>query len=158
LDGDGIGRRREVPEYVVFLERLYRETRWAELAPSGWPDEVKGQFLADQFALQRRHYLAHYADASFDVIEHRGLPIGRLYVFRGPRDHRIVDISLLEDWRGRGIGSALLQEMLDEAGAAGKTVSIHVEVFNPAQRLYQRLGFRAVEQSGPYWRMEWTRP
>jgi ribosomal protein S18 acetylase RimI-like enzyme len=34
-------------------------------------------------------------------------------------------------------------------------VTIHVEVFNPALRLYERLGFKKVAENGPYHLMEW---
>ena len=70
---------------------------------------------------------------------------------------RIVDIALLPECRNRGVGTALLQAAMNEAAAAGKTVSIHVEKFNPAQRLYRRLDFHEISESGPYWLMEWRR-
>ena len=67
----------------------------------------------------------------------------------------MVDIALLPDWRGRGVGTALTQPVIAEARAAGKTVSISVEKHNPAERLYRRLGFREVADEGVHWIMEW---
>ncbi|HEX6939117.1 MAG TPA: GNAT family N-acetyltransferase, partial [Longimicrobiales bacterium] len=64
------------------------------------------------------------------------------------------DIALLPEHRGRGIGTALLEALIAEADAAGKPVSIHVEQYNPARRLYARLGFREVEDLGVYVFME----
>ena len=78
------------------------------------------------------------------------MPVGRLYVDRWPREVRIVDISLLPEHRGRGLGGALLAAVFAEADAAGKPVSIHVERFNPALRLYTRLGFAFREDKGVY--------
>jgi hypothetical protein len=40
--------------------------------------------------------------------------------------------------------------------AAGKPLRIHVEGFNPALRLYERLGFRQIEDKGVYLFMEWS--
>ena len=85
-------------------------------------------------------------------------PLGRLYVHRGETDIRIVDIALLPEHRGRGIGSHLLRAILDEAAKRGRTVSIHVERFNPALRLYERLGFAHVADTGVYYLMEWRPP
>jgi ribosomal protein S18 acetylase RimI-like enzyme len=82
-------------------------------------------------------------------------PAGRLYVARWQREIRIVDIALLPAFRGRGIGSRLITELLEEGSRKGKNVSIHVETFNPAFRLYQRLGFEVVEDKGVYLLMEW---
>jgi predicted GNAT family acetyltransferase len=67
-----------------------------------------------------------------------------------------MDIALLPDFRGAGLGTALLAGLFAEATAAGKTVTIHVEGFNPARRLYERLGFRQIGEHGVYHLMEWT--
>ncbi len=84
--------------------------------------------------------------------------IGRLYLERLPSQHRIIDIAFLPEYRGRGLGEALLRDLLDEAAAAGKPVSIHVEKLNPAMRLYRRLGFVTEEDKGIYDLMRWTAP
>jgi ribosomal protein S18 acetylase RimI-like enzyme len=68
----------------------------------------------------------------------------------------VLDIALLPEHRGRGIGAWLLTDVLAEAGAAAKPVQIHVERFNPAQRLYDRLGFRQIADEGVYLRLEWN--
>jgi GNAT superfamily N-acetyltransferase len=135
---------------VPFLARLYASTREEELAAVGWAEEQKAEFLRQQFDAQRAWYAEQYASATFDVIEVAGEPAGRLYVARWPREVRIVDISLLPAWREHGIGSRLLQALFAEADAAGKPVSIHVERFNRARRLYQRLGFALREDKGVY--------
>ena len=61
-----------------------------------------------------------------------------------------MDIALLPEHRGAGIGAQLLRELQEEARSAGKSLTIHVERFNPALRLYERLGFRQVEDKGVY--------
>lgn len=85
-----------------------------------------------------------------------GKDIGRLYLERWPSQHRIIDIAFLPTHRGQGLGAALLRDLLDEAAIAGKAVSIHVEKFNPAMRLYRRLGFKTEEDKGVYDLMRWT--
>ncbi|NHA01978.1 GNAT family N-acetyltransferase [Nocardioides sp. W3-2-3] len=81
---------------------------------------------------------------------------GRITLDRRPDDLRVVDLALLPAYRGRGIGGALLGRVLVEAAATGRTASIHVEVHNPARRLYERLDFRVVEDLGVYLLMRWT--
>lgn len=147
--------RAQREEDHPFLERLYISVRESEVEPLNWPEDAKRAFLADQFRMQTVHYRTHYYDAEFLIVERSGSPVGRLYVFRGPHDHRVIDISLLPETRNAGVGGALLRAVMAEAAAAGKTVSIHVEKFNPAQNLYRRLGFREIGESGPYWLMEW---
>ena len=85
-----------------------------------------------------------------------GEDIGRLYIARWPSQHCIIDIALLPEHRSKGLGEALLRDLIDEAAAVGKTVMIYVEKFNPAMRLYCRLGFEAEEDKGVYDLMRWT--
>jgi ribosomal protein S18 acetylase RimI-like enzyme len=132
----------------LFLLELYADVRAAELARVPWDDATKRAFVTQQFAAQDAHYRRHYPGATLDVVEVDGAPAGRLYVHRGERDVRIMDIALAPEYRGRGIGTALLRAVMAEAGA--RTVSIHVEANNPARRLYERLGFRPVGEHGVY--------
>jgi GNAT superfamily N-acetyltransferase len=142
-------------EDLPLLHRIYASTREEELAQTGWDDAQKAAFLDMQFHAQHTFYQEHYGDSTFEIILRRGEPAGRLYVRRSEDEILIVDIALLPEHRNQGIGTRLLRELLDEAAAAGKPVHIHVEFFNPAQRLYQRLGFRQVEDHGIYHLMEW---
>jgi len=152
----GFGLRSERQSDRAFLESLYIAVRWPELELSGWPDEAKLAFLSQQFGFQDKHYAEHYAEAEFLVLEKQGVPLGRLYLYRAKTDIRIVDISLMPEARNSGIGTALLQGVIEEAAEAGQSVSIHVEKFNPAQTLYRRLGFVQIGENGPYWLMEWA--
>lgn len=122
-----------------------------------WTQEQKDSFVASQFSAQRKHYRDHYAESQFDIVLADDVAAGRLYVFRGPKEIRIVDISLLPQFRGRGIGRGLLEGLQAEARESGKTLGIHVERYNPALRLYERLGFKTAGEEGPvYLYMRYT--
>ncbi len=152
----GLILRPETEEDLEFLYHLYASTRADEMAALDWTPEEKEAFLRMQFSAQRGHYREHYRETRFDVIEREGEAIGRLYVARWPDDIRVVDIALMPEHRGQGLGGGLMRALLDEAAAAGKSVSIHVEFFNPALRLYQRLGFQAKGADDDVYRlMEW---
>jgi ribosomal protein S18 acetylase RimI-like enzyme len=152
---DTVRFRPASEEDVPFMVRLYASTREQELRAVPWSAEEKEQFLLSQFNAQKLHYDTHYEQCEFLIIEQDGRPIGRLYIDRLPDDIRIIDIALVPEIRGKGLGRILLQEILDEAAASGRSVSIHVEHFNPAMRLYERLGFRHIDTNGVYDRMEW---
>lgn len=138
-----------------FLLEVYASTREQELAGVPWDAGQKTAFLRMQFDAQHRYYQEHYADASFDVVLVDGVPAGRLYVARWPRDVRIVDIALLPAFRGLGVGTRLLRGLQEEAAASDRTLSIHVERMNPALSLYERLEFGVAEDKGVYLFMEW---
>jgi ribosomal protein S18 acetylase RimI-like enzyme len=89
------------------------------------------------------------------VIEQDGTPTGRLYLCRRQTCLHIVDISLLPAWRDRGLGTTLLRALHESARAEAKSVTIFVEQFNPALRLYRRLGFPDLADHEVYLEMEW---
>ncbi len=135
---------------LPFLRALYASTRAEELVVLPWSAAQKRAFLDDQFAAQHSHYQRHYQGASFELLLDQGNAIGRLYVMRCSEEIRVIDIALLPEYRQRGIGAELLQGLLAEASASGRCVAVHVEKFNPARRLYQRLGFQPAEDRGAY--------
>ena len=135
---------------LPFLSALYASTRTEELRIVDWSEGQKTAFLRQQFEAQHAHYQKHYRGSDFLVIEREGDAIGRLYLARWAREHRVVDISLLPEHRRKGWGAALLNDLLDEAAAVGKPVTIHVEKFNPAMSLYRRLGFVTAGEQGAY--------
>lgn len=148
--------RPETEGDVEFLAALYASTREEEMAlVTDWPDEVKKAFLRSQFDAQTEHYKKHYSAAEYWVIEHEGLPVGRLYLHYQPKDLRIVDIALMPEWRRHGIGRKILTQLLADARDAGRNVSLHVEKMNPALRLYYDLGFKEIGEYGYYYLLEW---
>jgi ribosomal protein S18 acetylase RimI-like enzyme len=150
-----ISLRPITPADDAFLARVYASSRAEELAVTGWSEQLKEDFCRRQFDAQREYYAANYPEASFQIIERDGWPVGRLYVDRWEKEIRIVDITLLPDFRGSGMGTKLLRDLQEEARSAGKSLTIHVERFNRALGLYQRLGFEQVEDKGVYLLMEW---
>ena len=140
---------------LEFLYHLYASTRADELAQVDWNDEQKTQFLTMQFNAQHSFYQEQFGQAEFLMIEAEAKPVGRVYVDRRANEIRLIDIALVPEQRNSGLGTALLKDLLDEAQAVGLPIKIHVEKFSPAMRLYQRLGFEALEDQGVYQLMEW---
>lgn len=138
-----------------FLGQLYASTRAEEMATLDWSKDEKDIFLNVQFWAQHKHYQTQYADATFELLSLGSQPIGRLYVHRQEAEIRIVDITLLPEYRNHGLGSYFLNQLIKEAEQTHKTITIHVEKFNPAIRLYKRLGFRQINTHGIYNLMVW---
>lgn len=154
-----VSLRPETDDDIPFLCAVYASTRCEELAAAPWSDEQKADFLRMQFDAQRQHYRSHYpADTRYDVIECGGERVGRWYEARLDGERRLMDVALLPGHRNRGIGTALVRELMGRAAGENERVTLHVEFFNPAMHLYENLGFRPVEQRGVYWFMEWTPP
>lgn len=140
---------------LPLLLKIYSSTRETELAPVPWSIEEKQQFLKQQFEAQHSYYQEYFPQAKFLIIQKKGAPIGRLYRDNREDEIRLIDIALLPEFRGKGIGGKLLSEILAEAKRRDVLVRIHVEMNNPALHLYKRLGFRSIEEQGIYFLMEW---
>jgi ribosomal protein S18 acetylase RimI-like enzyme len=141
---------------TAFLFAVYASTRAEELGQTNWSAEQKTAFCSQQAQAQANHYRQHYPTAQYFIIESQQQPAGRLYVDHWEKEIRIMDIALLPSFRGKGIGTQLLRSLQNEAAEAGKLLSIHVESFNPAKRLYERLGFQVAEDKGVYQLMTWS--
>ena len=144
------------PSDRAFLYAVYASTRMEELAITGWNQEQTALFLEMQFSAQHHHYQQVYQDAEFLIVLSDGLPIGRFYVARWPKEIRIVDLALLPEFRNKGYGATILKAILSEASSDGKPVTLYVERLNPALRLYQRLGFVKTGEQGIYDAMKWA--
>ncbi len=139
-----------------FMRRLYHAVREEEMRHFPFDEERKKAFLDQQFAAQFEHYGIHYPTCERNIVEKDGEMIGRLWIDEWQDQLRLVDIALVPECRGSGIGSKLLRDILARSVASGKPVTIHVEAYNPALRLYERLGFQHVDTNGIYYLMRWT--
>ena len=140
---------------LAFLQQVYASTRMEELAVTGWSDEQKQQFCLSQFRAQDSHYRAHYPNARYQIIQWQGKDAGRLSTDHQPEELHLLDVALLPAYRGKGIGTVLLKDFQQQAAAANVPLTIYVERFNPALRLYQRLGFQQMKDEGVYLLMRW---
>jgi GNAT superfamily N-acetyltransferase len=151
-----IDLRPVTAEAAEFLYSVYASTRTDEMARVDWNAEQQEAFLRMQYRAQTRFYTENYPGAEFQVITLNDQPVGRLYIHQREDEIRIMDIALLPDHRNSGIGSSLLRDILQHGKDLNLPVTIHVEQFNPAMRLYQRMGFYPKEDKGVYVLMEWS--
>jgi len=152
----GLSLRPETDGDLPFLMQVFASTRADELALVPWAPDQKRAFLVHQFGAQRRHYRTFYPDASFGVLERNGSGIGRLYLDERQTRVHILDIALIPESRGGGIGTAILSAIQDYARIRGKGVDIFVERINPAKSLYDRMGFKVVREEEIYLEMDWS--
>lgn len=137
-----------------FLKRVYRSTREHELQKTPWTDDEKSNFIDFQFNAQHSHYSNAYKGAELNIIEYNKDDVGRLYLWETETQIRIMDIALLQDFRGKGIGTNILNRLIKKSIKSNKKLNIHVEYNNPALRLYERLGFKKTDDTGVYFFME----
>lgn len=157
LPGGGMVELRPVSDSDNdFLLSVYASTREEELAQAEWGEGQKEMFLRWQLDLQRREYETRFPDADYRVIVLDQQPAGRIWIGADNEQIRLLDIALLPQFQNRGVGTALLRRLIEEAGQQGKVLRHMVFVLNNnAERFYERLGFRQIEDFGAYKHMEW---
>jgi ribosomal protein S18 acetylase RimI-like enzyme len=143
------------PDDQEFLYTLYASTRLHEIAGFGWPTAQQEMFLRMQFNAQYRSYESAYPQAEHQIVEQDGEPIGRIMVLREKASVLLVDIALLTEHRGRGIGGELLRGLIRECARDAVPMRLQVLKTNPALRLYERLGFTCTGEDQMYIQMEW---
>jgi ribosomal protein S18 acetylase RimI-like enzyme len=139
-----------------FMIAVYASSRADEMAITGWNLEQQDAFLRMQFDAQKRSYLGQFPHAEYQVIEVDGAPCGRMIVDRSGKEILLIDIALLAQFRLKGIGAALMSQLMQEGTQTSKAIRLHVERFNPALHWYQRLGFKTASESAIYLEMVWT--
>jgi GNAT superfamily N-acetyltransferase len=136
-----------------FLHAVYASTRTAEFVNAGWGAAEIDTLLAGQFAMQDAYYRRHYRRGRFDVVLCGTMPVGRLYHDWSCREARVIDIALLPEYRGAGIGTRLMRALVAEAARRAMPMCLYVEFDNPVRSLYRRLGFAPVGENGVYEQM-----
>lgn len=142
---------------AVFERRLFETARPDAEIIAQWPAAQRQAFYDSQFALQSKHYRQYFADAAFLIVTRAGEAVGRLILDENPKEWRIVDIALMPEIRGQGVGSGLIRSVQRSAAAAGAAcLVLQVQVQNVgAWRLYERLGFKNATVSDAYAEMIW---
>jgi GNAT superfamily N-acetyltransferase len=143
-----------LPEDEDLLRAIYAATRASELEAVAWSEDESNAFIRMQFDAQTRYYAAVFPQAAHSVILVGGEPAGRMIVDRSDREIRVVDIALLPDFRGGGVGGHVVRSLLEEADASGLPVRCRVEQSNPAHRFWEQMGFVVLSFEGAHLSLE----
>jgi ribosomal protein S18 acetylase RimI-like enzyme len=151
--------RPEGPHDGDFLYALFRSHSLPVFAPLVMDDAGREALIRMQFNAQIASYRAQNPDARFDVVEIDGTAVGRLVVGGRAQQAWIVDIALLPEACGKGIGTALLSGVMARLGQQAKAVRCMVLFTNQASlRMFRRAGFVTVDSTQPFLLLEWRRP
>ncbi len=136
-----ISRRPEEAGDEPFLRRLIVTTIGQELGAEFWPEPMRNHLLGIQYSARRQAMREGYPAGDSLIVLVDGAEAGWLFVAKLDDEVRLVEIMLLEEHRGKGVGAALIRELIANAG--DRPVRLSVNVMNTgAARLYERLGFR----------------
>ena len=116
--------------------RAYVERTW------GWDE-----------AFQRAHFREHWNPSACQIVVVGGRDAGVLQVQRRGGEIVLGNIRIAPAWQRRGLGTAIIQDILSQAQKDGLPVVLQVLKVNPAKRLYERLGFVVTDETPTHYRM-----
>lgn len=118
--------------------REYVEQVW------GWDDNYQRELHNRRFAAQ-----------DVCIIQFRGTDVGFLSTSSTPDTLKVNQLFILPEYQGKGIGSACMMRIVDDARLAGKSVALQVLKVNPrGTAFYQRLGFLIIGESSTHLQMK----
>lgn len=144
------------PSYKDFLLKVFTESRPELSLINGVSEEQKASIILEQFIIEQKQLLQIYPEAELNIVMLNNQPVGRLYVHHGENADRILEIGLLEEYRGLGIGRKLVSTVIENSAQLGKVVRLQVAWFNQgAYAFYARIGFKVIKNQGVSFEMQY---
>jgi ribosomal protein S18 acetylase RimI-like enzyme len=139
-----------------FFMELFGEIKSSELHLHSWPEQIKNQLITMQFHAYEQCIMAEFPNSVDYLIVYQSEKAGRLQLNKNKDGIRLINISLLADYRNKGIGAEIINNIVTEANQKGIPVILEVDKINPAQNLYYRLGFKVIQQDEIKYSMKYT--
>ena len=118
--------------------REYVEQVW------GWDDNYQRELHNRRFAAQ-----------DVCIIQFRGTDVGFLSTSSTPDTLKVNQLFILPEYQGKGIGSACMMDIVDDARLEEKSVALQVlKVNTRGTAFYQRLGFLIIGESSTHLQMK----
>jgi len=119
-------------------------------------DVVTRQFGSFDLEAQDRFFDAGWDPATYEIVEVDGEPAGYVQIADEADGIKVKMIVLAPRFQNRGVGTTLMNEVLERARLTNKSVYLGALHDNDgAQRLYRRLGFHEIERTDTHVVMEW---
>lgn len=150
-------RKMTVPEYPLLSDFLYE----AIFIPEGIKPPPRDIIASPELQIYVERFGALKDDFAL-VAEIEGKIVGAVWV-RIMNDYGHIDdetpslaISLYKKYRGQGIGTNMMKEILSLLKTHGyKRVSLSVQKANYAAEMYRKIGFEIIKENGDEWIMLW---
>ena len=148
--------RPALPQDEIFLYELYSAVRGPEFALAPITPTQREYLIRMQFHAQTSAYTQMYPNSCYHLVLLDSKPVGRLWVSQSEGEFHLVDIAVHPSLQSKGIGTALIRRLQQEAANARLPIRCTVFRFNPGSlRFHQRLGFNIVREDPMNYSMEW---
>jgi len=148
--------RPALPQDEIFLYDLYFAIRGPEFEHAPLTLTQREYLIRMQFRGQMSAYTQLFPSSCYHIVLLDGRPIGRLWVAQTEREFHLVDIAVHPSVQSKGIGTALIQRLQQEATRARLPIVSCVSRFNEGSlRFHRRLGFQVARDDTMNYFLEW---
>jgi ribosomal protein S18 acetylase RimI-like enzyme len=109
----------------------------------GWDDTIQYDYFENNFHPE-----------ALDIIQYDGQNIGMYKLEEREESYYLSQIEITLEFQNKGIGSTIIQRIIDAVAVQGQPLRLQVLKVNPARRLYERLGFVVIGESRMHVQME----
>ncbi|QSE96055.1 GNAT family N-acetyltransferase [Fulvivirga lutea] len=139
--------RKALTSDMGYLLKLREDTMNTHLAKAGF-----------ELSAENHRKGLEYEFENAQIILLDGKQIGMLKSREYVDYFEIIQIQITPELQGKGIGKQVVQTVISKAFSLGKNVQLSVLKNNPAQRLYNNLGFKIKDEYKHSFIMQVTMP
>ncbi len=150
-----VGLRPETAEDLFFLRELYLSVRDGESGFRDLDPSARTAAPEQQFEWQHAQYHAANPHEWFTIVMVDDKPAGRFYLVLHAASLRVIDISLLPEFRGHGIGTQQMLNVRAESVRTGLPIRLSVVADDVVRGFYKHLGFRVIGRDEVRLELEW---
>jgi ribosomal protein S18 acetylase RimI-like enzyme len=148
--------RPALPQDEIFLYELYVAVRGPQFAQAPITPTQREHLLRMQFQAQLSSYTQQFPNSCYHLVLLDSKPVGRLWFAPVDGGFHLVDIAIHPNVQSKGLGTALVERLQQEAQKAKLPIRSTVDRFNPGSlRFHQRLGFTIVGEDVLQYYLEW---
>lgn len=105
---------------------------------------------------QQNYFKEHFRPEANKIIMLNLEDVGRIEFFNEANAVRVSNIQILPEYQNKGIGSAIMLKIIQQAQDRKQCVTLQVLKVNPARRFYERLGFFVEDEDDVHFKMKRT--
>ena len=120
-----------------------------DLLDSIHTENMKG-YVEKNYPWNPQLFRDRFIPDEYQVIEIDNTVVGFLKIVASESEIYLGEIQISKDFQNQGIGTSLIQSLIQEAQTSNKKLWLKVLKGNPAQKLYQRLGFTNLQESSTH--------
>jgi ribosomal protein S18 acetylase RimI-like enzyme len=119
-------------------------------------DLIVRQFGNFDEKMQDEFFAKSWKPETHEIIVNDDINVGYCCITHSPDHIFLSELILLPSAQGKGIGTKIINELIEESKAKNIPITLQVLKENQAQQLYRKMGFKDTETTSKHIQMEFS--